>query len=140
MVENLYSLLEKFGYSHPLHPMLTHIPLGMIVAMVVFGFLDLIWRDKNFGQTAFHCSVLALVAIPFVISAGLLDWLHFLQGEWINYIIAKMILATILTLLLIFAITLKKKGARPGKMLLLYLLCMACGGGLGYAGGQLVFG
>ena len=28
MVENLYSLLEKVGFSHPLHPMLTHITDG----------------------------------------------------------------------------------------------------------------
>lgn len=140
MVENVYSLLEKYGYSHPLHPMLTHIPIGMVVAMVVFGFLGLIWRDKNFGETAFHCSVLALVAIPFVISAGLLDWLHYQQGEWSNYIIAKMILAPTLTLLLIFSIILKKRSGTPGRMFLIYLLCLACAGGLGYAGGQLVFG
>lgn len=140
MVENLYSLLAKIGYSHPLHPMLTHIPMGMIIGMVVFSFIGLIWKDKNFGQTAFYCSVLALVAILPVIGAGLLDWLHFQQGEWNPYIIAKMILAAVLTALLIFVVILKRKGTQPGKMFLIYFLCLACAGGLGYCGGTLVYG
>ena len=82
MVENFYSLLAKIGYSHPLHPMLTHIPMGMIIGMVVFSFIGFIWKEKNFGQTAYYCAVFALVAILPVISAGVLDWLHFQQGEW----------------------------------------------------------
>ncbi len=140
MVENFYSLLAKIGYSHPLHPMLTHVPMGMIIGMVVFSFLGLIWKNKNFDQTAYYCSVLALVAIPLVIGAGILDWLHFQQGEWNNYIVAKMILAAILTILLIFSVVLKKKGASPSRMMLIYILCLACAAGLGYSGGQLVYG
>jgi len=140
MVENLYSMLEKVGFSHPLHPMLTHIPMGMIIGMVVFSFLGLIWKNKNFDQTAFYCSVFTLVAILPVISAGILDWLHFLEGEWNVYIIVKMVLATILTILLIFSVILKKRGTTPNKMLLIYILCLACAGGLGYSGGQLVYG
>lgn len=140
MVENLYSLLEKIGYSHPLHPMLTHVPMGMIIGMVVFSSLGLIWKNGNFGQTAFHCSVLALLAILPVIGAGMLDWLHFQQGEWNVYIIVKMTLGVILTILLIFSVILKRRGTTPNKMLLIYILCLACAGGLGYSGGELVYG
>ncbi len=140
MVENLYSLLEKVGFSHPLHPMLTHVPMGMIIGMVVFSFLGLIWKNGNFGQTAFHCSVLALLAILPVIGAGMLDWLHFQEGEWNVYIIVKMILGVLLTILLIFSVILKRRGTTPNKMLLIYILCLACAGGLGFSGGELVFG
>jgi uncharacterized membrane protein len=140
MVENFYSLLTKIGYSHPLHPMLTHVPMGMIIGMVIFSFLGLIWKNRNFGQTAFYCSVLALVALLPVAGTGILDWLHFQQAEWNVFIIAKMILAGVLTLLLILSIVLKEKAATPGRMLLIYLLCLACAGGLGYAGGHLVYG
>jgi hypothetical protein len=80
------------------------------------------------------------VALLPVAGSGILDWLHFQQGEWNVYIIAKMILAGVLTLLLILSIVLKEKAATRGKMLLIYLLCLACAGGLGYAGGQLVYG
>ncbi len=140
MVENIYAFLEKMGYSHPLHPMLTHVPMGMIIGMVVFSFLGLIWKNKNFDQTAYYCSGLALVAIVPVILAGLLDWQQFQQGEWNKYIIAKMILAAILTILLIFSVVLKRKNTTPGKMFLIYILCLACAGGLGYCGGLLVYG
>jgi hypothetical protein len=114
--------------------------MGMIIGMVIFSFLGLIWKNRNFGQTAFYCSVVALAAVLPVTGAGLLDWLHFQQGEWNVYIIAKMILAGVLTFVLILSIVLKEKGATPGKMLLIYLLCLACAGGLGYAGGELVYG
>jgi uncharacterized membrane protein len=140
MVENLYSLLTKIGFSHPLHPMLTHVPMGMIIGMVVFSFLGLIWKNSNFGQTAFYCSVLALLTILPVIAAGILDWLHFQEGEWNVYIIVKMVLGVILTILLIFSVLLRRKGATPSKMLLIYILCLACAGGLGFSGGQLVYG
>ncbi len=140
MVENIYSMLEKVGFTHPLHPMLTHIPMGMIIGMVVFSLVGLLWKNDSFGQTAFHCSVLALVAILPVIGAGVLDWLHLQNGEWNVYIIVKMILAGILTVLLIFSVILKKKGTAPIKMFLIYLLCLACAGGLGFCGGQLVYG
>jgi uncharacterized membrane protein len=140
MVESLYSFLATVGFTHPLHPMLTHVPMGMIIGMVVFSLLGLIWKKDNLTETAFHCCVLALLAVGPVIIAGILDWLHLQQGEWNKYIIVKMILGTVLTVLLAVAVTMKKKGASPAKMLLFYLLCLACAGGLGYSGGELVYG
>ena len=140
MVENLYSFLEKVGFTHPLHPMLTHVPMGMIIGMVVFSLLGLIWKNGNFGQTAFHCSVLALLTVLPVIGAGMLDWLHLMEGDWNVFIKIKMILGTLLTVLLLLSVILKSKGTTPSKMFLIYLLCLACAGGLGYSGGELVYG
>lgn len=140
MVESLYSFLAAVGFTHPLHPMLTHIPMGMIIGMVVFSLFGFIMKKDNLAETAYHCSVLALLAVGPVIAAGVLDWLHLQQGEWNKFIIIKMILGTVLTILLAVSVTLKKKGASPAKMLLFYLLCLACAGGLGYSGGTLVYG
>lgn len=140
MVESLYSLLASLGFSHPLHPMLTHIPMGMIIGMVVFSVFGLIAKNAAFSQTAFHCSVLALIAVLPVIGAGILDWLQFQQGAWNPYIIVKMILGFILTVLLVISVVFKRNGAPPTKMLVVYLLCLACAGGLGYSGGELIFG
>jgi uncharacterized membrane protein len=139
-VEGLYSFLAAVGFTHPLHPMLTHIPMGMIIGMVIFALLGLIWKNATLDQTAFHCSVLALIFVGPVIVAGILDWLQFQQGEWNGYIIAKMILGGILTVLLAASVIIKQKGGSPKKMLLIYLLCLACAGGLGYSGGELVYG
>ncbi len=140
MVESLYSFLAAVGFTHPLHPMLTHVPMGMIIGMVIFSLLSLIWQNDHLAETAFHCSVLALLAVGPVIGAGVLDWLHLQQGEWNKFIIIKMILGVVLTILLVVSVIMKKKGASPAKMLLFYLLCLACAGGLGYSGGTLVYG
>ncbi len=140
MVESLYSFLAAVGFTHPLHPMLTHVPMGMIIGMVIFSLLSLIWQNDHLTETAFHCSVLALLAVGPVIGAGVLDWLHLQQGEWNKFIIIKMILGVVLTILLVVSVIMKKKGASPAKMLLFYLLCLACAGGLGYSGGTLVYG
>jgi uncharacterized membrane protein len=140
MIESFYALLEKIGFSHPLHPMLTHVPMGMIIGMVVFSFLGLVWRKGTLDRTAYHCSVLALVSILPVIGAGMLDWAQFFEGEWSNLIVIKMILGALLTVLLAVAVVVKRKGGSPSKMFLIYLLCLACAGGLGYSGGTLVYG
>jgi uncharacterized membrane protein len=140
MLEGLYAFLEKVGFGHPLHPMLTHVPMGMIIGAVVFSLAGLIWKNQHFDRTAFHCSVLALLGIVPVIGAGILDWQHFMEGSWITLIIIKMILATLLTVLLVIAIVLKQRGAEPKTLVLVYFLCLACAGGLGYSGGELIFG
>lgn len=140
MVENFYSFLATVGFAHPLHPMLTHIPMGMIIGMVTFSFLALIWRGGTLDRTAYHCSVLALVSILPVIGAGFLDWIQFQEAETNIFITIKMILGTLLTVLLIVAVIMKRKENTRGKMFLIYLLCLACAGGLGYSGGELVYG
>ena len=140
MVESLYTFLAAVGFTHPLHPMLTHVPMGMIIGMVAFSVLGLIWKNAHLSQTAFHCSILALIFVGPVIGAGVLDWLQFQQGEWTSYIIVKMVLGTILTVLLAISVIIKQKGGSDKEMLVLYLLCLACAGGLGYSGGELVYG
>lgn len=140
MIEGLYALLEKVGFGHPLHPMLTHVPMGMIIGAVVFSLAGLKWKNQNLGQTAYHCSLLALLAIVPVIIAGMLDWQHFMDGNWGTLIIVKMVLATILTLLLAVSVVMKHRGAEAKTLCIIYLLCLACAGGLGYSGGELVYG
>lgn len=140
MVESLYSFLATIGFSHPLHPMLTHVPMGMIIGMVTFSFLGLVWRKGTLDQTAYHCSVLALLAILPVIGAGMLDWIQFQEAEWNPFIIIKMVLGGVLTVLLAVSVAMKRKNTPPSKMFFIYLLCLACAGGLGYSGGELVYG
>jgi uncharacterized membrane protein len=140
LVDSIYSFLALVGFTHPLHPMLVHVPMGMIIGMVIFSLLALKWQDKHFAESAYYCSIVSLVFIGPVIAAGILDWLHLMQGEWSTLIVIKMILGTVLTVLLAISVFLKAKGAPPRRVLLFYLLCLACAGGLGYTGGELVYG
>ena len=87
MIGSLYETLEKFGFSHPLHPIFTHLPMGMIIGMVIFSFLGLIRQGKHFNTTAYYCSILAFLGVFPVISAGILDWLQLMEGQWNTFII-----------------------------------------------------
>jgi uncharacterized membrane protein len=140
MIESIYSFLAAIGFNHPLHPMLTHIPMGMIIGMVLFSLLGLVRHSSALAQTAFHCSVLALIFIIPVIAAGYMDWQHLMEGEWNIFIKIKMVLGGLLTILLVLAVILKVRDATPTTMLIIYLLCLACAGGLGFSGGSLVYG
>jgi uncharacterized membrane protein len=139
MVENIFATLENIGFTHPLHPMFVHAPMGLIIGAVVFSFLGLKWKN-HLPQTAYSCAVLAFITIFPTIVAGFLDWQHRLEGQWENLIIIKMVLSGILTLLLLFAIIAKRRGTTPFRIFLIYLLCLACAGGLGFTGGELVYG
>ncbi len=140
MLEGLYSFLESVGFHHPLHPIFTHGPMGMVIGMLLFGLLSLKWQDKHFDLAAYYCSVVALISIFPTAFFGILDWLQKLEGEWLTLIIIKMALTIVLTVLITTSIVLRNKGASQQKLVVLYLLCMACAGGLGYSGGDLVFG
>ena len=140
MVEGIYALLESVGYTHPLHPPLTHAPMGMIIGMLVFGLLALKWTDKHFSLVAYYCSIVGFITVFPTIIAGILDWIHRYYGQWEPLIIIKMVLSGVLAALLLISIIMWKKGASPQKMAIIYILCMACAGGIGHSGGELVYG
>jgi uncharacterized membrane protein len=140
MIESIFALLQKVGFTHPLHPMLVHVPMGMIIGMFVFSLMGLKWSKGPLPQTAYHCSVLALVSVVPVILAGVMDWQHSLNGDWKTLIIVKMVLSLILTMLLAYAVISRNRGASPRHLFIVYSLCMACAAGLGYSGGELVYG
>lgn len=140
MVEGIYAFLESVGYTHPLHPPITHAPMGMIIGMLVFGLLALKWTDKHFSLVAYYCSIVAFISIFPTILVGVLDWLHRYYGEWEPLIIIKMVLSGVLAVLLLISIILRNRGASPQRLAIVYILCMACAGGIGHSGGELVYG
>ena len=140
MVESLYALLKAVGFTHPLHPLLVHVPMGMIIGAVVFSLVGLKWPKENLDKTAHHCAILALLAILPTIAAGILDWLHAFGGEWQTLIVVKFVLASLLTVLLVIAVILPSRGATRQQIVIVYLLCLACAGGLGFSGGELIYG
>lgn len=141
MITGLYEFLETMGFSHPLHPIMVHLPMGLVIGAVIFSFANLMIRNQQLDKTAFHCAVLALIFIVPTLITGALDWVGYQQGSWGEpLIIIKIILGLLLTGLLAFAVISRLRGASETKMLIIYLLCMACAGGLGYSGGELVYG
>ena len=140
MIESLYNLLAMLGFTHPLHPIVVHIPMGMVFGAVAFSLASFVWTNKHFEQTAYHCTLLALIAVIPVYIAGVLDWQHVFAGDWSKWIVIKMTLGVVLTVVLAFSVQQKHQGASKKKLLGIYLLGLAICGGLGYSGGELLFG
>jgi mono/diheme cytochrome c family protein len=141
MVDLFYRVLEGLGYHHPVHVLVTHMPIGMVTAAFALLLVAVIFRKEILTRSARHVFILALVfAVPTII-AGFMDWAHFYKGAWIPAITAKIILASILTVVLVAGAILGKPGKAGSPVMLgIYGLAFLCVVGLGYFGGNLVFG
>ena len=141
MIESIYQTLAKIGFTHPLHPPATHLPAGLIIGGFVFALIAWIFNRKNLAQTARHCFILAFVmAIPTIL-LGLMDWQHRFGGAYLFEIKMKLVLAGILLFLLLVAMVYAALSGTFTKILVaIYLLCLVTVVGLGYFGGELVYG
>ena len=141
MIESIYQTMVKIGYSHPLHPPVTHLPAGLIIGAFVFALIAWIFNRKNLAQSARHCFILALLmAVPTVL-LGLMDWQHRFGGAYLFEIKMKLVLAGILLLVLLMAVVYTAlSGTFTKSVVALYALCLVAVIGLGYFGGELVFG
>lgn len=141
MIEFVYQTLAKFGYSHPLHPTLTHVPIGMVIGAFLFALAALIFRRTSLTRTARHCVILALIVIVPTALLGIMDWQHFYGGALIFPIKMKLVLACVLLIFLILAVIFGLFGDKfSGIVLAMYGLCLLSAVGLGYFGGDLVYG
>ena len=140
MFEFIYQTLTNFGYNHPIHPTLTHLPIGMVMGALIFVLIAVITRKKHLARTARHCSVLALIAAVPTALLGLMDWQYFYGGAFLFPIKMKLILVGILIVFLTLAVIFGFFGETFSKLIIsLYVLCLFSVIGLGYFGGELVY-
>lgn len=141
MTEFIFELLNGVGFTHPLHPGLTHIPMGMVMGAVTFRLLSLLPRLKMLAITGYHCIILGLVGIFPTAFAGYLDWQHTYMGEWEFLIGLKIALAVALTVVLAI-IALKDDPYNPAfdRKTVFYVLSVLLAIGLGFSGGELQYG
>jgi uncharacterized membrane protein len=141
MIDMVYELLSKVGFHHPLHPAFTHIPMGMVMGAVIFRFSSFLPKLKMLAKTGYHCAILGLLGLFPTALTGIMDWQYRYGGEWEGLIIIKMVLAAVLGIALIVVI-LKDDPENPklNWMTGLYFLLILMAVGLGYSGGDLIFG
>lgn len=141
MTEIIFEFLNKVGFTHPVHPALTHIPMGMVMGAVTFRLASFLPRLKFLARTGYHCVILGLLGIFPTAFAGYLDWQHTFGGNWEFLIILKIILASLLTVLLAtIAIIDNPEDPRFDKRTLFYILIVFLAIGLGFSGGELQYG
>lgn len=140
-MNGLYEWLSHAGYRHPLHPPATHIPVGLVIGAFIFLLAGRIFKRESLGRTAKHCIILALMVAPVAALLGVMDWQHFYGGVLLAPIRVKLALAGVLVLLLLLAwkVSPKTDAARK-RTIAVYALCLMTVSGLGFFGGELVYG
>ena len=141
MIQFIYQTLTKFGYTHPLHPTLTHVPIGLVIGAFLFALAALIFRWTSLIQTARHCVILAVIVVVPTALLGIMDWQHFYGGAMLFPIKMKLMLAGVLLIFLVLAVIFGLFGEKFTRIVMaLYVLCLFSAVGLGYFGGELVYG
>lgn len=141
MTEFVFKILTSVGFNHPLHPIATHLPMGMVMGLFLFGLAAYFFQKPELAKTAYYCSILGFIGIFPTVLFGYMDWQHSYAGQWLLLIKIKIALAVVLTFLLAACIMVgRKENSISIKRLVLYILCMATATGLGFCGGQLVYG
>jgi uncharacterized membrane protein len=139
-MDSIYEGLAAIGYTHPIHPPMTYLPIGMVMAAFIFGLIAHWSRYADLAFTARHCVFLGLIgAFPTIIT-GFMDWQYFYAGSWIFPIRMKILLAAVLLFLLCTTVLLHfKLAAASGGILFMYSLSFLTVVVIGYFGGVLVF-
>lgn len=141
MVEFIYGLLESVGFAHPLHPGLTHVPMGLVMGAIIFRLTAVFSPMKHLGKTGYHCAVVGLLGHPPTAIAGWMDWQYRYGGEWEFLIGLKLVLAVVLLVILV-CIVVMDDGENPKLdfKTALYGLALITVIGLGFSGGELIYG
>ena len=141
MIDTMYQILAKFGFNEPLHPPITHMPIGLTVGALIFLLVAIFFKKKNLVMTARHVSILAFIfAFPTII-LGVIDWIHFYHAALITPIKIKMVLAVVVLIVLGIGIIVGSEvKTHSVTMTVLYSIAFVSVIGLGYFGSGLIYG
>lgn len=133
----LADFLNGAWLGHPLHPVITDVPIGSWIAAVVLDGLEASTGKRGFGRSADTAVSIGVASAVSAAAAGLTDWQH-LQGESRR---TGLLHATFNSLALIFFLgslaSRKNKQRALGRSLALAGLALSGAGA--YLGGDLVF-
>jgi uncharacterized membrane protein len=141
MIDDLYTMLAKFGFSEPLHSPITHMPIGLVVGALIFFLVAVVFKKKNLVLTARHASILAFIFAFPTILFGVMDWIHFYHATLFTPIKIKMALACIALVVLGAGIILGSEiKLHTMTMTVIYVAAFFVMIGLGYFGSGIIYG
>ncbi|MFO8032574.1 MAG: hypothetical protein R6U22_08525 [Desulfohalobiaceae bacterium] len=130
-----------------MHPIAAHVPNGVLPLSVLFILLSVFFGWQGLGQAALYNMLFVLLALPFVLFSGYLEWRLKYGGHWtwlfrfkIGSSLCTLGLALFLTIWLALNPDLLITSG-PGRtvFVLLSLVMLGAVGMAGYLGGKLVF-
>ena len=88
MLDSIYEFLAGMGYTHPLHPPILHIPMGMMIGAFLLALTALLFRRPVLAQSARHCIILVLIFFFPAVLFGFTDWQYYFpescQRYWLH--------------------------------------------------------
>jgi mono/diheme cytochrome c family protein len=139
MIDFIFQAFGKMGYTHPLHPPMTHLPMGLLVAAFIFASVALLFRRTILPSLSYDRIILLAIIFAFpTIFLGYADWQHHYYGAWLYPIKVKFVLSGVFLILLFVGLIYGRKAGGESKgALAIYALCFLSVTGLGFYGAQL---
>jgi uncharacterized membrane protein len=139
-ISGFYRLIGSLNFNHPIHPLMVHVTVGTVVAAFIMGILAYTRREPYLRYAAWSCMVIAFAFTVPTVATGLMDWWHFYSGIMIFTFKMKFLLASILFVILSAGFMIGRRSSVPTAMVFIYTFCLLTVAGLGYFGGELVYG
>jgi uncharacterized membrane protein len=141
MIDQLYALLARLGFTEPLHSPITHMPIGLVAGALIFFLVGIFFKRKNLVLTARHASILAFIFVFPTILLGVFDWIHFYHATLFTPIIIKMTLASVAIVVLGTGIIVGSEiKLHSITMTVVYALAFVVMIGLGFFGSGIIYG
>jgi uncharacterized membrane protein len=139
---SFYQLLDRLGFSDPVHAVFAHLPIGLVAGAFIFGWTAILFKNETMTQSAHHCLILALLSLIPTVLFGLTDWEHYYGNMWLTPIKIKVILAVVLSALLLTAFYFgsRRRAVHVIAVPAVYTLCMVTVVFLGWFGARLIYG
>jgi mono/diheme cytochrome c family protein len=139
MIDFIFQAFGKMGYTHPLHPAITHLSVGLVAAAFIFALVALLLRRTILPSLSYDRIILLAFIFAFpTIFLGYADWQHYYYGAWLHPIKVKFVLSGVFLILLFVGLIYGRKAGGESKgALAIYALCFLSVTGLGFYGAQL---
>ncbi len=139
-----FQALFRLMIRHHAHPISSHVPNGVIPLIFLFLLLSALLTSTSLGLAALYNMIFVLVALPFVIFSGYMEWQIKYGGRLTGVFKAK-ITSALLTFLLGLVLTVwflvdpEVVTSKSIVFIVLALVWLAAVTMAGYLGGKLVF-
>lgn len=146
-VGRIYQFAMGQMLKHHAHPVSTHVPNGVLPVSFLFILIAAVTGVISVGTAAFCNMVFVVLALPFVLFSGYIEWQKRYQGLWSGLFVVKIIAALVVTLTSVLLViwwivnpdVLNASSANRIGFIALGFIMLIAAGIAGFIGGKLVF-
>jgi rubredoxin/uncharacterized membrane protein len=140
-----FSKITSLMIQHHAHPVSVHSPNGILPVAVILFVLAWIFGYHLLSKVAFINMIFVVLALPFVIFTGILEWKKKYNGAMTMIFKLKILAAATTTISCVISLAwylldpAVLSSPRAGGFIIINIIMLAAAGMAGYIGGKLVF-